>query len=570
MIRNISKYIANRRKIFLRLGLLQFLLLALTLATPYLYKLLIDEVMIEGQLFLLSVVIIGYLVSYGLETILLTISTSTRNRMSNLLTLRIRKMLWRNYSRWYNQKFNAMQTGELKNQIDNDVEIVSLFPEKHIIQYYYHMLLLVFLSGLMLWINWKLALIGFISIPLSFWMTRWLGKTVYRTSEEHRNLYSSYEEWLKETLQEWKEVKSFRLERRKEISFTFYWKRLSRLFFKKQLFWTANRTFISVKDFFVTKLNIYFIGGIFIISGELTIGALVLFMSYYDQAFRSLGQINELDVLLQEHKPNISRVLKALDMGQVEPKPLTDIRHFNGTIRFHHIQFSYGTKPVLKQINFHVNPGECLAIIGASGSGKSTIAKLLLGVLQPQEGIVLLNDTLKVQEINEDQLNRKIGIIMQDSMLFNLSIRDNLLLANPKATEDDIWKACGFAQIDRWIESLPEGLDTVIGERGSSLSGGERQRLAVARIVLQRPRIVVFDEATSQMDHESELRLLQGIRDYMSDMTFIIITHRLQSVLISDRTILLHQGEVAAEGKHQNLMETSPLYRNMFFQQKMV
>jgi len=550
--------------------LLQFLLLGLTLATPYLYKLLIDEVMIEGQLFLLSFVIIGYLVSYGLETILLTISTSKKNRMSNLLTLRIRKRLWHNYSRWYNQKFNAMQTGELKNQIDNDVEIVSLFPDKHIIQYYYHTLLLVFLSGLMLWINWKLALIGFISIPLSFWMTRWLGKTVYSTSEEHRNLYSSYEEWLKESLQEWKEVKSFRLERKKEISFTSYWKRLSRLFFKKQLFWTINRTFISVKDFFVTKLNIYFIGGIFIISGELTIGALVLFMSYYDQAFRSLGQINELDVLLQEHKPNISRVLLAADPGHVEHKPPTDIRHFGGTINFKDIRFSYGAKPVLKQIDFHVNPGEFLTIVGASGSGKSTIAKLLLGVLQPQEGNVLLNDTLKVQEINEDQVNRNIGIIMQDSMLFNLSIRNNLLLANPKATENEIWNACGIAQMDRWIKRLPEGLDTVIGEKGSGLSGGERQRLAVARIVLQRPRIVVFDEATSQMDHESELRLLQGIRDEMPDVTFIIITHRLQSVLLSDRTILLHQGEVAAEGRHQELMEISPMYRSMFFQQKIV
>ena len=478
--------------------------------------------------------------------------------------------MWRNFSNHYTHEFRAYSAGELKNRIDNDVENISEFPVKQMIQFYYQALFLITVCAIMLILNWKLALIGFISIPLSFWMTRWLGKSVSQTAENYRNIYGRYEEWLKETLREWKEIKSFQLERKREIMFTRYWKKLSRLFFKKQLFWTMNRTFISIKDFFVTKLNLYFIGGLFIMQGQMSIGSLILFMSYYDQAFRSLNVINELDIQLLEQKPSIQRVLETVRHREAQPKPEIDPEHFAGPVHFENVSFAYAAdgEKALDRLNFKVHPQECVTIVGQSGSGKSTIAKLMVGLLTPHGGNVWLNHIHRVHEINEEQMNRNIAIVMQDSLLFNLSVRENLLLANPQATREQIEQACRAAQIHARIEQLPDKYETILGENGGGLSGGERQRLAVARAILQNPKILILDESTSQMDHETEKLVLTGIREHLKKTTIIIVTHRLQSVLLSDRTIFIDKGRLVAEGKHSDLLMANPTYRNLFFQRK--
>ncbi|WP_418038480.1 ABC transporter ATP-binding protein [Paenibacillus xylanilyticus] len=571
-MRQINKYIAGSRNPFVLLGSIRFLLLLIVLGTPFLYKVFVDDVLISGQLELLWIVITGYVVSYIFETVLLTYSAQKTNRLSNLLAIMIRKKMWNNYLRDYNGKFQSLGTGELKNRIDNDVDLLAMFPDKHIIQYYYHVVLIVSFSIVMLCIDWKLALIGFVSIPLSFWMTKWLGKSVYRTSESYRHVYGRYEEWLKEMLQEWKEIKSFGLEQKQEIQFTSYWHQLSQLFFNKQLFWSMNRTFISIKDFFITKLNIYFVGGLLIIYGDLSIGSLVLFMSYYDLTFRSLGSVNELDIQLQEQRPSIERVLDSVDIEMKQQKNWVESVHFNGEISFKEVSYTYpaAKHAVLKNIQLNIEPGECVSIVGRSGSGKSTIAKILLGIVEPDHGAVWLNRSVAIHETVVEQINRNIGIVMQDSVLFNLSVKENLLLANPKASMDEIRQACRIAQIDTWVEGLPDQYSTMLGERGINLSGGQRQRLAIARVILQKPQIVVFDEATSQLDHESEYSLLRDVKHHLQGITLIIVTHRLQSVLFSDRTVLLDQGSIVISGKHDELLEKNHVYRNMFLQQKAI
>jgi ABC-type multidrug transport system fused ATPase/permease subunit len=239
-----------------------------------------------------------------------------------------------------------------------------------------------------------------------------------------------------------------------------------------------------------------------------------------------------------------------------------------GVISLRNVSFAYPQKEdkALEEVNLQIRKGERLAIVRRSGCGKSTLVKMILGLYKLASGRVLL-DGSDIMPQAENGLHCRIGAVMQDSMVFNLTIRENLLLAKPRASDEELTKACREAALDEFIAGLPDGLDTLIGEKGIKLSGGQRQRLAIARIMLVKPQIIIFDEATSALDHQTEKAIHRAIDELSKDRTVVIAAHRLSSIIKADRVVIMDQGRIVGEGCHANLKGNHEIYDALFSRQ---
>lgn len=268
---------------------------------------------------------------------------------------------------------------------------------------------------------------------------------------------------------------------------------------------------------------------------------------------------------VKQDVPSINKVMEILDI-KLSSSRKYKLEKISGNIKFENVYFSYNKNSkdfTLKNINLSISPKENVAIVGRSGCGKSTLAKLLLNTYEPQNGRVTINN-IEINKYNATSFHRKIGIVSQEPYMFNLTIKENLLLANPKASEEELWKACKKACIYEFIDSLPKGFDTIIGERGIKLSGGQKQRLAIARTLLSNTEIIVFDEATSALDYDSEKMIHMTIEDLCSEKTIIIIAHRLSSILLADKVIVMDNGEVVGVGSNKELLGKNVIYDKLF------
>jgi ABC-type multidrug transport system fused ATPase/permease subunit len=549
----------------LKLLMFKIGLLFLGLVSPLLFKVLVDDVMVAQKLQLLLYVCLGYIGIYVVESVIMALYAKNGNVLTNKLTFALRCTIWKYYTRIPLGRYEKMNSGDLKNRIDGDVEAVDRFAKLYLLDYSYS-LLYVLVSGVLMFIfNWKLALFGMLMVPLSFWMTRWLGKGAKKAAESYREVDGKYQGWLQNSLRGWQEIKAGGLEKRSSLTFTEYWHRLSEAFFRQHLFWYGNRTFQAIKDFFITRMNLYFVGGLLIIYGEMSIGTLLVFMKYYEQFFTQMAKINDLDMQFASDIPSLERVRdvkRGRDDGATRTLPF---RLVEGKVSFEKVSFKYeeANGSVLQQVSFHIPAGKKVAIVGRSGSGKSTLIKLLLGLYEQESGRITVDDT-DTRLIRPEELHRAIGAVMQDPAVFNMSILDNVRLANPSASNDEVIEACRKAYMDEFVSKLPESYSTLIGEKGVKLSGGQKQRLAMARVILGGAPIIVFDEATSQLDHESEKEIHSMIDRLAGEKTFIMIAHRLSSIIGADHIILINNGEVEEQGEHEYLWHNSETYRSLF------
>ncbi|WP_438492726.1 ABC transporter ATP-binding protein [Paenibacillus sp. IHBB 3054] len=562
---------ANQRKEWLSLIVFKVLLLALGMITPLLFKLLVDEVMVGQNLSKLWYVCGGYAAIYIAETVILGGQTAIGNKLSNRLTFAVRLAVWSSYMRLPFRKYEQMNTGDLKARMDQDVESVNRLFKVQALEYAYSCAMILVGAGLMIWFSWKLALFGLLMVPVSFWITRKLGKGARKAAETNRNIYGQYEGWLQTAIQGWREIKANHMEKRMSLKFTEYWHAISKSFFQQHMYWFGNRALQAFKDFFITRMNLYFIGGLLILHGEMTIGSLLVFMKYYEQMFTQLGIINDLDMKFTAELPGLEKVQDILEESPVKRSrtSTTSSKEANqaksGILSFNNVSFKYSdmTKTVLRGVSFDIEAGTKVAIVGRSGSGKSTIVKLLLGMYEPEQGNIQLSGK-ELRDVDETVLHRTLGVVMQDPAIFNMSIQDNVRLARPKATVEEIRAACRLANMDEFITKLPQNYDTVIGEKGVQLSGGQKQRLAMARVLLSKAEIILLDEATSMLDHESETEINRTLDNLSGERTMIIVAHRLSSVMRADHIILLEDGCIADRGSHSELWSRNELYRTLF------
>ncbi|WP_286272723.1 ABCB family ABC transporter ATP-binding protein/permease [Thalassotalea hakodatensis] len=304
--------------------------------------------------------------------------------------------------------------------------------------------------------------------------------------------------------------------------------------------------------------------------GEMTLGDFVLVNAFMMQLFIPL---NFLGFVYREMKGSLANIEQMFGLLNAKPtvsdrEGASNLQLNNGEIIFDNVGFSYHhERPIIKNFSLKIPAGARVAIVGESGSGKSTLVKLLFRFYDSQQGNIFIDDQ-NITQVTQQSVRENIGIVPQDTVLFNDTIRENIRYGNPTASDQQVARATELAHLSQFIEQLPKGFDTTVGERGLKLSGGEKQRVAIARTILKNPKIIVFDEATSSLDSHSERAILAALKDLSSDHTSLAIAHRLSTIIDADNIVVMHQGEIIEQGTHQELLNNKGRYYSMWHLQK--
>ncbi len=308
-----------------------------------------------------------------------------------------------------------------------------------------------------------------------------------------------------------------------------------------------------------------------VVAKTMSLGDLVLVNAFMIQMFIPLNFLGVVYSQLKHALSDMERMFQLLnEEAEIKDKPgATMLDAGDARVGFEHVSFNYDdSRPILKDVNFTIEPGQKLAIVGASGAGKSTLARLLFRFYDINQGRILINNQ-DIRDVSQESLRAVIGIVPQDTVLFNDSIYHNISYANTSASRDEVIKAAQVANIDEFIQSLPDGYETIVGERGLKLSGGEKQRVAIARTVLKNPKILIFDEATSSLDSRSEGAILKALGDLAHNHTTLVIAHRLSTIVDADQILVMDQGRIVEQGTHTQLLSKEGAYHHLWqLQQK--
>lgn len=562
--RQIAEFVSNYKVNIKILFIIQFLFLIGAMIAPYLYGLLIDEVMVNRNITVLGWICIGYFLVFCFDSLLFVLQRKIQVKTYNNLKLSIRNKIWKKYMdapfRFHEKNGN----GDLKQRMDTDVNAIESFFNEQLIKFSYDMISMIIYLVIIFIISWKLALFSLLMVPVAFWMTKQMAKGSGEAWGRYRQNYGNYENWLHGSLQNWKEIKVLNAEEEQINTFCNHWKILKPDFYKGCLYFYINRSFIGFSDFFITKMNLYFIGGLLIFNGDLKIGMLFVFIKYYEKFFTGITDITNANMRMAEYGPSLSRIIEILKM-QFEQRNIECCRLYSHNIKFNNVSFKYESSKVdvIKDINLDIKQNECIAIVGRSGNGKTTLVKLLLGLYDNFSGEIYVGD----QNIMDSNLDTEIAVVMQDSILFNASIIKNMRLVKPDATEEEIIAVCKKAFIHEDIMNMPEKYNSVIGERGVQLSGGQKQRIAIARALLVQPKILVLDEATSALDSESEQGINITIKSLKGKCTILVIAHRLSSIILSDQVVVIDNSTIVEKGKYTDLMVNGTTFEQIFKEQ---
>jgi len=314
----------------------------------------------------------------------------------------------------------------------------------------------------------------------------------------------------------------------------------------------------------LTLMMVYAGNGV--VAGTMSLGDLVLVNTLMLQLFMPLNFLGIIYRMLKHTLADMDLVLKLLDRQvEVADSPAAvPLVIKQPTVRFEHVSFAYQEeRPILHDVSFEIPAGQKVAVVGPSGAGKSTLSRLLFRFYDVNAGRILI-DNQSIAEVTQESLRRSIGIVPQDTVLFNESIYYNIQYAQPEASQEDVQRAARLAHIHEFIESLPQGYDTMVGERGLKLSGGEKQRVAIARVILKNPRILVFDEATSSLDSRSEQAILQALKEVAEKNTTLVIAHRLSTIIDANTILVMEQGRIVEQGDHRGLLDQGGLYAQMW------
>jgi len=514
--------------------LLQFGRSGLLLLPPYCYLFFLNEVLAGGRIELMWAAAALYFLVYAAKALVSVLVKRSYNRIFPVMLMEARENVLRKYSRLDIEVLEESSAGELRERLHKDTENAVIYLENRL-ELGISTLSILVTTVILLYLDWILALVSFALLPFSFYITRAIKNRSNVQYERRRAVLGRYNDFMVQGMFSWKEVKSGCLEEQQQEEFEELWKELGDAFLKSHIFWFLNRTFLAFKDVFLTKMGLYLLGGFLVIKGLATVPALLAFMEYYADYVNQLLKVSDIVVKRGEQEASIKRITEVMGRPAVE-RPYK-IQHFE-MLAFRNVSFSYEKQEefILRDFCMEIGRGETVAIVGESGCGKSTLIKMMAGLLEPQEGEISWNG-MPMSQIDRQELYRRVGFLMQECRLFNLSIRENLLFGRRDAGEEEMRDACNRANVLDFIQGLPDGFDTIIGENGIRLSGGQKQRLFIARLLLSDPEMIVFDEATSALDYQNEREILDVLFQNAQEKTFIMVTHRKTSLEKCDRVI---------------------------------
>lgn len=476
----------------------------------------------------------------------------------------IRRILYAKLQTLSLDYYSKKRSGELISRITNDVKVVENALSYGLYDLLYQSMQVVVYVVLAFFIYWKFAFISFVVVPLIVYPIMRVGKILRKISTRTQEKVADTNSLLIETITGVRIVKAFSMENYEAGRFNSQNRDYYKLTMK-----SAKRTLLlspgtELIGSFVGLFIFYWVGQE-VIKERLSFGVFALLMGAILSTIRPFKKLSQVNSLLQQALAASSRIYEVLDVvpSIKEKREAREILEVKKGIEFENVRFSYGDKDVLKDINIRVGLGEVLAIVGPSGSGKSTFLDLILRFYDPKSGRVLI-DGIDIRDLTLSSLRSKIGIVTQETILFNDTVKANIAYGNLSVGQKEIEEAAKSAFAHDFILEMPQGYDTVIGDRGFKLSGGEKQRIAIARAILKNPPILLLDEATSQLDSHAEKVVQEALDILMRSRTVFIVAHRMSTIKDASKIIVLSDGAIAECGRHEELLARDGLYRNLY------
>ncbi|HYE32701.1 MAG TPA: ABC transporter ATP-binding protein [Methylomirabilota bacterium] len=424
---------------------------------------------------------------------------------------------------------------------------------------------LIIALAVMLQLNWKLALLVLAFAPLPAVIAAFAAPEQMRRErallDKWAKIYSRFNEVLSGIVT----VRSFAMEELEKKRFLSHVSEANERVIKGV---TVDSGFGGATNLviMVARVAATGVGGYFVIQGQITLGTLIAFLGYVGGLFGPVQGLSGIYQTVQRAYVSLDEIFSILDFNETlgDAPNATDLGRVRGAVEFDHVTFTYERRdrPVLNDLTLKVEPGQMIAIVGPSGSGKTTLMALLMRFYDPAEGVIKLDGT-DIRQIKQSSLRRNIGVVLQEPLLFNDTVRNNIAYGKPDASMAEVERAARAANAHDLIAHLPDGYETMVGERGSLLSVGERQRVTIARAIIKDPPLIVLDEATSSLDAESERLVQEALDNLMKGRTTFVIAHRLSTVVHADRIIVLKDGRVAEHGKHEELMASGGYYSKL-------
>lgn len=552
------------------IGIIKF---AIPLLTPLLIKYVLDDIIgnttltktekIEDLTFIIVIMLIIFVIlrppiEYYRQYFAQWTSSKILYDIRDQLFTHIQKLSFKYYSN--------TKTGEVISRIINDVEQTKTFIVTGLMNVWLDLATILIAILIMFTMDVKLTLISIILLPFYVFSIKYFFGNLRKLTRKRSQALAEVQSYLHERVQGMAVVKSFAIEDFEQNKFdqennNFLTKAIDHTKWNAKSFAVVN----TITD--IAPLLVIGFSGYLVLNDELTIGAMVAFIGYIDKLYNPLRRLVNSSTTLTQSIASMDRVFELIDEKyDIEDTPdAIECTNVKGHIVFDRVDFAYDEEDetVLKDICLDVKKGETIALVGMSGGGKSSLVSLIPRFYDVTGGKILL-DGMDIRSFKVRTLRDKIGMVLQDNILFSESVKENILLGNPLASEEDVIEAAKAANAHEFIMNLPEGYDTLVGERGVKLSGGQKQRIAIARVFLKNPPIIILDEATSALDLESEHLIQETLEILAKDRTTFIVAHRLSTITHADRIVLIEYGRIVEIGSHEALMAQRGQYFKLF------
>ena len=534
------------------------------LINPYLQKFLFDDVLLGQQYSLLFLLAAVFFSVFVFTRVFGAYHNYVSSKLTQNMVLGVKKELFEHLERLHIGFHQSQKVGDMMSRMESDVASIQVF-----ISTLLSSALLNLFTGFSILIvsfalSWQATSFALLFFPVYLFTQHLFVKTSTKYYKQVRERSADIFSFLQERLSSMKAIKEFARERLESRTFAEKNQALIKLRLKAQVFGTMSGL-VTGLIVYIPSFVILFYGGYQVMIGVISIGTLLALRAYIQQLFGPIVGLGSLHKTLKTTMVSVDRVYDFLDVQPlIQDKPnARPLRTVKGDIAFNNVSFRYDKGKVLDGVSFHIQPGQTVGLVGPSGSGKTTIANLLMRFYDVESGSIKL-DGIDLRDIKIQSLREHVGIVSQETILFNMSIKENIRFGNADANDEDVVRAAKLANIHDFIEGLPNGYDTMAGERGVKFSGGQRQRISIARVVLKNPPIILLDEATSSLDSASEKKVQEALQRVTKDKTTLIIAHRLSTLEQVDKIVTLHNKKVAEEGAFSELLEKNGEFARLY------
>lgn len=563
-IKFLSKYIIKHIKNFVMFYIGWFFDMALSISIPILFGIMVDEIVYYQNLDKFIKISLVFVIMCIFSCVLYFFIYAQHHYLMSMYTFDIKKDVFKHLQKCDSQYMTDSSTGDILALIQTDSIECMHFVIRNIIHLLNGIIAILIIIFYIFIINWKIGIFVLFAAPVSVFANSKFGKKIRNYGNKQRNQYGTYISWVYEILSALRDIRMLGAEKKTNETFEKSHKKIFDVNIKSSISTITANNIISFANLCV-QLAIFIFAGYLALNNNITIGVLTIIVAFFAILTQRISQTSSSYLDSQNRISNIQHIYNFLNSPSEDTwtgKEKLEITQ--GNIVFENIDFAYNkSNTVLNKFNMEIDKGERFALVGNSGSGKTTLAYMLIGFYRPQSGKILI-DGQDISKCSLHSIRQSIGLIQQDVLIFDGTIKENILLSKKKATHKEIEFACKQSGLSSFINNLPNGLDTIIGENGVGLSGGQKQRIAIARIYLKNPKIIIFDEATSSLDAETEEAIHKQWEDVLKNRTSIVIAHRQSSVMLCQKVAILKDGQICEMGIPSEMEKNSTIFKTLF------